>query len=152
MVNRWFTIGEYGALARCRFTYSRQRAPSLQAPCKHVCTQSRKFDSIFRGTLIRRRQFALAPCCDLQNTGHVPPLPLQLGCAVLLKLILPGGGVLSEIKDASGKVLMVLREDLTALDDLDLSGAVLDGIQADGLISWARSLTALRSRQQICIG
>ena len=29
---------------------------------------------------------------------------------------------------------MVLREDLTALDDLDLSGALLDGIQADGLI------------------
>jgi uncharacterized protein YjbI with pentapeptide repeats len=52
----------------------------------------------------------------------------------LPKLRLPGNELLAEIKDMSGKVLLALGEETKTLDDLDLTGAMLDRIRADGLI------------------
>lgn len=52
----------------------------------------------------------------------------------MLELRLPGKMFLSEIRDRSGKVLLTLSEEMTALDDLDLTGAMLDHVAADGLM------------------
>jgi uncharacterized protein YjbI with pentapeptide repeats len=52
----------------------------------------------------------------------------------LLELRLPGKMFLSEIRDRSGRVLLTLSEEMTALDDVDLTGAMLDHVAADGLM------------------
>ena len=52
----------------------------------------------------------------------------------MLELRLPGKVFLSEIRDLCGKVLLTLNEATTTLDDLDLTGAMLDHIAADGLM------------------
>src|SRR5688572_16465810 len=64
----------------------------------------------------------------------VPGLDHAPAEVILLDLRMPGSGMLSEIRDRSGKLLLALSEEITMLDDLDLTGAMLDRIEADGLM------------------
>ena len=45
------------------------------------------------------------------------------------------GGHLDEIRNSEGKTLLVFNENISALDDLDLTGAVLDDTAIDGLMA-----------------
>jgi uncharacterized protein YjbI with pentapeptide repeats len=46
----------------------------------------------------------------------------------------PNSVPISELRDVSGRVIMARVDEMETLDDRDLTGAILDAIQADGLI------------------